>query len=116
MINASLIFNKTREVIVNKKANYTVTPDGVNDTITLTVPEDEKEGLYACILYLYNSTGRINEIIELNVEGDSYNDTNQSSNYLYPLSEPSWNILIVIILILITVILLSYYCKRKRRR
>ena len=63
----------------------TITSEGIQDTITLTVPEDGEEGWYTCTLHLYNSTGRINEILHL--EGNNINDTIPPvviSYYLYP--------------------------------
>ena len=88
-VNASL--RKAGIVVVNKTVNYTVTSDGLAGSITLTVPEDEEPGWYNCRLYLYNSTGRINEMIDLDVTGNYYNDTIpypfDPNYYLYPYNQ-----------------------------
>jgi hypothetical protein len=88
-VNASL--TKAGIVVANKIVNYTVTSDGFVGSITLTVPEDEEPGWYKCRLYLYNSTGRINEMIDLNVTGNYYNATVpypfDPNYYLYPYNQ-----------------------------
>jgi hypothetical protein len=92
MVNATLTKSGETNPTVKKYVNYTVTSTNVSDIIMLTVPEDGEAGWYKFILYLYNSTGRINELISLNVEGYKYNDTSPSNlspsaprYYLYPL-------------------------------
>ena len=81
MINASL-YNEGR-VVANKLINYTVTSAGIEDTIRLTVPGYEEPGWYSCTLSLYNSTGRINEILHL--KDNNINDTSPSPPMeLYP--------------------------------
>ncbi|MCK4365516.1 MAG: hypothetical protein KAW45_05670, partial [Thermoplasmatales archaeon] len=87
MVNASLTKAESGEVVANKIVNYTVTSAGIQDTIMLTVPEDGEEGWYKCTLNLYNSTGRINEILHL--EDNNANDTiprppENPYYYLYP--------------------------------
>ena len=85
MVNASLIRGESEDVVVNKMVNYTANSDGVQNTITLTLPEQEEEGWYKCKLYLYNSTGRINEILHL--KSNNVNDTSPPEviyYYLYP--------------------------------
>ncbi len=87
MVNASLIKKETNEVVVNKIFNYTINSAGIEETITLTLPEYEKPGWYKCTLYLYNSTGRINEILHL--KDNNVNDISPSPPevfyyYLYP--------------------------------
>ena len=73
MVNASLIKGESTKVVANKIVNYTITPEGIQDTIMLTVPGYEKAGWYTCILNLYNSTGQINETLYL--EGNNVNDS-----------------------------------------
>jgi hypothetical protein len=89
MVKASLIKAGTGKIVANNRVNYIVTPSGIHDTITLTIPEDEEAGWYSFRLYLYNSTGRINEILNLVTKSDKWNDTNPDIGldqifYLYP--------------------------------
>lgn len=85
MVNASL--TKSERVVANKIVNYTVTPADNQYSITLTVPQHEEPGCYKCTLYLYNSTGRINEILHLknhNVNDISPEPPEIIYYYLYP--------------------------------
>ena len=87
MINATL--KNSVGVIVNQSfMNFTVNRTGVQESINLTLPGYEPPGSYMIFLELYNSTGRINEILSI---GDiNFNDTEQSPGYtfLYPFGYP----------------------------
>jgi hypothetical protein len=85
MVNASLINKTSNETIVQKIINYTVTSQELNASICLTLPENESAGLYELYLELYNSTGKVKDV--MGTEGENYNDTSGDHNYsyLYPL-------------------------------
>ena len=87
MINATL--KNSVGVVVNQSfLNFTVNRTGVQESINLTLPGYEPPGNYTVYLELYNSTGRINEILSI---GDiNFNDTEQSPGYtfLYPFGYP----------------------------
>ncbi len=72
-------FNTSGQVVDNCTTDYYINSSGVQDTIIFTVPENGDTGQYICQLFLYNSTGRINEILELDVSGDYYNETLNST-------------------------------------
>jgi len=84
MINATLK-NAANDTVNQTFMNFTVNSTGRQESVTLTIPEDEPPGNYTLYLELYNSTGRINEIVEI---GDNnYNDTTPSPSYfidMYP--------------------------------
>ena len=87
MVNATL--KNSVGVVVNQSfMNFTVNRTGVQGSINLTLPGYEPPGDYTIFLELYNSTGRINEILSL---GDvNFNETEQSPGYtfLYPFGYP----------------------------
>ena len=59
--------------------NYIVTSDGLEGSIVFQIPNDYTIGDFSVKLELFNSTGRINEII--GIDGENYNDTDSSSTY-----------------------------------
>ena len=77
MVNASLNDKATGENVSNIKINYTVTSDGKEGNITVSIPEHPDEGEYCLYLELYNSTGIINTV--LGIGGNNVNDTDNSS-------------------------------------
>ncbi len=83
MIKAYIKNSSTDEVVSTSWTNYTVTPEGTEGTIFLTLPEEETKGEYYAYLELYNSTGRINESLQLSE--NNFDDTDISSSfYLNP--------------------------------
>jgi len=71
----------------SRKFNYTISSPITPQTITVPLPPGKTEGNYYLKLFLYNSTGKINKI--LNIGTNQYNDTNSSYPdvfYLYPRS------------------------------
>jgi hypothetical protein len=74
MINASLIDSSSEETVSNTIVNYTVTSAGLEGSISVPIPDADNAGNYSLSLELYNSTGRINEIIGTG----NYNDTSNS--------------------------------------
>ncbi|UCF13479.1 MAG: M28 family peptidase [Thermoplasmatales archaeon] len=67
----------------NKTVNYTLTPGGLSTSIILTYPENGFVGFHPYSSRIYNSTGRINEIV--GIDGTNYNDTGPLGFiYLYP--------------------------------
>jgi hypothetical protein len=82
MINASLIDNSSGEKVSNMVINCTVNSSGLKQIINFSIPDTDAKGEYYLYLELYNSTGRINSII--NLEGNNVNDTDYSASfYLY---------------------------------
>ncbi len=57
--------------------NYTVTPAGKHCSMVFTIPDGANEGNYSINLKLYNSTGRINYLVDIE---DKPNETSQSSD------------------------------------
>jgi PKD repeat protein len=81
MVKAKLF--KGDHLVETQTINYTINSSGTTDVITLTVPPTQPITDYCAILYLYNSTGRINDIVGLS--GLHYNESNTSNYYpLYP--------------------------------
>ncbi|HWR27993.1 MAG TPA: M28 family peptidase, partial [Candidatus Thermoplasmatota archaeon] len=71
--------------------DYIVSSGGVEQSYVFTIPDNCTEGNYSLSFKLYNSTGRINEIINLNGGGTYYNDTSDTSNWYHlyhPLGYP----------------------------
>jgi hypothetical protein len=64
-----------------KHTDLIVTSEGLNTTITVTLPPTADDGYYRLQLELYNSTGRINEII--GIEGNNCNDTEASPGWIH---------------------------------
>jgi len=76
MINATLHNSSSTSIsIIDEKINYTINSSGITDSIIFTVPPDGSHDNYTCTITLSNSTGRINEILELDIDGSYYNDT-----------------------------------------
>jgi len=62
--------------------DYIVTSSGLECTYIFALSENDEHGYYALTLNLYNSTGRINQIV---YGYNSYDDTDSSDSfYLYP--------------------------------
>jgi len=60
--------------------NYTVSyPDNISDSLIISIPAGIEEGNFSVEIKLYNSTGRINEILYL--EPNNYCDTSISNIY-----------------------------------
>jgi len=74
-------------VVNSSNIDYYINSSGVQNTIIYTIPENGTKDYYICTLYLYNSTGRLNKILELDVSGNYYNETINSP---YMLLHP-WN-------------------------
>jgi hypothetical protein len=55
-----LFFDRYRNITYH---NYTLTPEGITDSITLTLNKSWPQGEYTLKVYLYNSTGIINNIL-----------------------------------------------------
>jgi hypothetical protein len=79
MVNASLINSSSEEVVSNAIVNYTVTTGGSEKSITFSIPDDDTAGDYSLSIQLYNSTGRINEIV--GISSTNYNDFCNSLTY-----------------------------------
>jgi len=63
--------------------NFTVNRNATSKTINITLPADESPGFYSLQSDLYNSTGWINEIVDL--DQNNINQTEWSnSTFLYP--------------------------------
>jgi len=73
------------EELKYKYENYTVDSKGRTEEIIFSIPDEYSSGNYSLSLRLYNSTGRINEIVEIGE--DNYNDTTESSD-TYTLYHP----------------------------
>jgi hypothetical protein len=70
--------------------NCTINSTGRQASISLTLPPNGTAGFYKLHLELYNSTGKINEII--NISGYNVNDTKPSPGeyvYIYPYEPPA---------------------------
>ena len=63
-VNASLFDTSTDEMVDYSIMDFTINSSGVEKTVTFTMPEGVDEGDYNISLTVYNSTGRINEIVE----------------------------------------------------
>ncbi len=83
MVNGSLR-NQSGFPVEWSIKNYTISHGGVtveNQSFTFTLPTNLEQGVYTLQLRLYNSTGRINKI--LNKSDNKPNETRNSSLYLY---------------------------------
>ena len=79
--------NLTGEIVDNCTIDYVINTTGINDSIILSVPENAGAGFYTCRFYLYNSTGRINEILNIGLPCLRYNDSRNNSFFLYRINE-----------------------------
>jgi hypothetical protein len=59
-------------------SDYTITPDDNQQTLTFSIPDNASQGNFSIYLRLYNSTGRINDILCL--PGTQYTDTSNTSS------------------------------------
>ena len=75
------------EIVDNCTVDYVINSNGINDSIILSVPENASTGFYTCRFYLYNSTGRINEILNIGSPYLRYNDSKQNVFYLHRSNE-----------------------------
>jgi hypothetical protein len=58
--------------------DYVLTSDGIQRTLSFSIPDTVSQGNFSVFLRLYNSTGRINDIIGMS--GTNYNATSNTSN------------------------------------
>jgi hypothetical protein len=79
MVKADFRYSPTQEVCETTIINLTANRTGITNTVTFTMPEGESKGEYEIKVYLYNSTGRINEIIDM--DGLHYNETITSPSF-----------------------------------
>ena len=85
-IRAKAELKKTfsNDIVDNCSIDYYInSTDGVQDSIILTVPENASAGFYTCRFYLYNSTGRINDIVDIGLPCSRYNDSRWKLFYLH---------------------------------
>jgi hypothetical protein len=93
-VKAFLIKSPTNETVLWKNFDFIATSAGTETTLTVTLPPyctGAQKGNYSLRLRLYNSTGRINDIIDSS--SSVYNDTNSQSGhvYLYPRGDTTAN-------------------------
>jgi hypothetical protein len=82
-VKASLKYPVNNITIFWKNFDFIATSEGTQKTITVTLPPTfEGEGNYSLYLELFNSTGRINEIVSSGVSDDS--DLQSGSFILHP--------------------------------
>jgi len=79
MIKGILIDNSTSEEVAFITKNFTVSSSEAMGSISILIPPTYTEGDFRLLLELYNSTGRIDKIID--PEGDYYNDTDSSNSF-----------------------------------
>jgi len=80
----------TGENATQTSMNFTINSTGQQATTSLTLPPNGTAGYYELYLELYNSTGRINEIV--NISGYNVNNTKPSPQQftnIYPYKPPS---------------------------
>ncbi len=83
MVNLTLWRVTTNKIVISEYMNFSVNRSQTSKTINITLPEDEQPGYYVYHLDLYNSTGRINDIV--GIEGDNINMSDYSGFFfLYP--------------------------------
>jgi len=82
LVNITLYqhFDNNKSEIYYRWVNYTVNYPTENESLTISIPENISEGNFSVELKLYNSTGRINEIIGIDL-GKKYNDIDTSGIY-----------------------------------
>ena len=74
-----------------EQQHYTITPSGIQDTISITLPQQAPKGNYTLQVFLYNSTGEIDRslitLLDYRDFGKYANEiyqTDEFSLYLYP--------------------------------
>ncbi len=82
MMVEAVIHNDTK-VFANKTMKFNVSSSGHNGSIVVTLPEGEFPAYYNHTIRLYNSTGKIDEI--MTSEGINYNESHTTYDWdLYP--------------------------------
>jgi len=83
MVNFTLSKVVSNEIIMSKYMNFSINRNSTLQSLNITLPENEKPGLYTYSLKLYNSTGRINN--NVGIGDNNINDTESSGFFfLYP--------------------------------
>jgi hypothetical protein len=83
MVNFTLWKVFEDKIIMSKFMNFSVNRGTTSKSINITLPEGESPGFFTVQIHLYNSTGRINEIV--GIGGDNINMTDNSDFFfLHP--------------------------------
>ncbi|HWR27660.1 MAG TPA: M28 family peptidase, partial [Candidatus Thermoplasmatota archaeon] len=92
MVNATLCDqNNNGAVVAWKVTNYTITTLSQSHpyNITITIPDTDAQGEYSLQLRLYNSTGRINKIIDSDDDEPNEIQNSDSFHLYHPFGNPT---------------------------
>jgi len=79
----ALLKNETNETMYENSEDYTITSSGSTNALILSIPHTVHEGEYSVYLELYNSTGRINDIVGIGSNNVDDSDVSQDTFHLY---------------------------------